>query len=56
VRVIAEVALPPTGTVTEAGTKDEVKPVVGRVNRLTDPEKPVRAWTVTVEVSEAPQL
>lgn len=56
VRVIVEVALVPADTVTGFGANDEVKPVIGKVNRLTEPEKPVRPVTVTVEVRDAPQL
>ncbi len=56
VRVIAEVTVPPAASVTAAGLNTEVKPREGTVNRLTVPVKPVRAWTVTVDASRAPQL
>ena len=56
VRVIVDVALVPADTVTEAGLNAEVRPTIGRVNRFTEPEKPVRPVTVTVEVAVAPQL
>lgn len=56
VRVMVDVALVPADTVTEAGLNAEVRPTIGKVNRFTEPEKPVRPVTVTVEVADPPQL